>query len=58
MTESTDKITIDKIKELPEKVAKQEIKHKEDKKVVEKKEQLVPKMVVSFLSIIICVCTI
>ncbi|CAH0720374.1 unnamed protein product, partial [Brenthis ino] len=46
MTESTDKITIDKIKELPEKVAKQEIRHKEDKKVVEnKKEQLIPKMV-------------
>lgn len=46
VTESNDKSVIDKIKELPEKIEKKEIKQKEDKKLSEKKEQLVPKMVV------------
>lgn len=46
VTESTDKSVIDKIKELPEKNEKKENKQKEEKKVSEKKEQLVPKMVV------------
>lgn len=47
VTESTtDKITIEKIKEIPEKLERPETSS-EEKKVTEQKEQLVPKMVVS-----------
>ncbi|XP_050347879.1 uncharacterized protein LOC126771818 [Nymphalis io] len=48
VTESmTDKVSVDKIKELPEKIEKPETKVREEKKASsnEQKEQLVPKMV-------------